>query len=70
MSLVSISLAGRCTDDQIHGADVVGFFLPMHTATRLALPVIDRVRVLNPAARLIAYGCTRRSTRRCCASVG
>ena len=35
---------------------VVGFFLPMHTATRLALPVIDRVRALNPAARLCAYG--------------
>jgi hypothetical protein len=34
----------------------VAFFLPMHTATRLALPVIDRVRALNPAARLAAYG--------------
>ncbi len=34
----------------------IAFFLPMHTATRLALPVIDRVRALNPAARLIAYG--------------
>jgi hypothetical protein len=28
----------------------------MHTATRLALPVIDRVRAVKPAARLIAYG--------------
>jgi radical SAM superfamily enzyme YgiQ (UPF0313 family) len=28
----------------------------MHTATRLALPVIDRVRALNPGARLAAYG--------------
>src|SRR6185295_315688 len=36
--------------------DVVGFFLPMHTATRLALPVIDRVRALSPGVRLIAYG--------------
>ncbi|HEX6975663.1 MAG TPA: CUAEP/CCAEP-tail radical SAM protein, partial [Vicinamibacterales bacterium] len=35
---------------------VVAFYLPMHTATRLALPVIDRVRALNPNARLIAYG--------------
>jgi radical SAM superfamily enzyme YgiQ (UPF0313 family) len=35
---------------------VVAFFLPMHTATRLALPVIDRVRALNPSARLVAYG--------------
>lgn len=38
------------------GADLVAFFLPMHTATRLALPVIERVRRLNPAARLCAYG--------------
>lgn len=28
----------------------------MHTATRLALPLMDRVRALNPAARLVAYG--------------
>jgi radical SAM superfamily enzyme YgiQ (UPF0313 family) len=40
----------------VAGADVIGFFLPMHTATRLALPLIDRVREINPAARLIAYG--------------
>ncbi|MBA3296031.1 MAG: radical SAM protein [Acidobacteria bacterium] len=37
-------------------ASTIGFFLPMHTATRLALPVIDRVRALNPSARLVAYG--------------
>lgn len=43
-------------DDEIQRADVVGFFLPMHTATRLALPVIDRVQALKPNARLIAYG--------------
>lgn len=40
----------------VRDARVVAFFLPMHTATRLALPVIARVRTLNPAARLIAYG--------------
>ena len=42
--------------DAVREAEVVGFFLPMHTATRLALPVIDRIRALNPSARLIAYG--------------
>jgi len=42
--------------DAVRDAEVVGFFLPMHTATRLALPVIDRVRVINPFARLVAYG--------------
>jgi radical SAM superfamily enzyme YgiQ (UPF0313 family) len=42
--------------DAVRSASLVGFFVPMHTATRLALPVIDRVRGLNPAARLAAYG--------------
>jgi radical SAM superfamily enzyme YgiQ (UPF0313 family) len=37
-------------------AELVAFFLPMHTATRMALPALDRVRVLNPSARLVAYG--------------
>jgi Radical SAM superfamily len=53
-----------CVDlskEKLHVASVceagaIAFFLPMHTATRLAVPVIDRVRALNPAARLIAYG--------------
>jgi len=42
--------------EAIGEADAIGFFLPMHTATRLAIPVIDRVRQANPNARLIAYG--------------
>ena len=46
----------KVLDDQIRGAEVVGFFLPMHTATRLAVPVIDRVRAVNSTARVIAYG--------------
>jgi radical SAM superfamily enzyme YgiQ (UPF0313 family) len=46
----------RLPQDAVRAAGLVGFFLPMHTATRLALPVIDRVRGLNPAARLVAYG--------------
>jgi radical SAM superfamily enzyme YgiQ (UPF0313 family) len=44
------------SDQMVLGADLIAFFLPMHTATRLALPVIDRVRRLNPAAHLAAYG--------------
>jgi radical SAM superfamily enzyme YgiQ (UPF0313 family) len=41
---------------QATAADCIAFHLPMHTATRLAVPVISRVRELNPRARLIAYG--------------
>lgn len=43
-------------DDGIAQAAVICFYLPMHTATRLAGPLIDRVRRVNPAARLCAYG--------------
>jgi len=46
----------RLPEDAACGAALVAWYLPMHTATRLALPVIDRVRALNPAAHLCAYG--------------
>ena len=44
------------SDECIAGADLVAFYLPMHTATRLAAPLIDRVRRVNPSARIAAYG--------------
>jgi radical SAM superfamily enzyme YgiQ (UPF0313 family) len=40
----------------VEDADLVGFYLPMHTATRLAAPIIERVRHLNRTARICAYG--------------
>jgi radical SAM superfamily enzyme YgiQ (UPF0313 family) len=43
-------------EEAVRAAGHVAFFLPMHAATRLALPTIDRVRAINPAAVLIAYG--------------
>ena len=46
----------RLTDERIAAADLVAFYLPMHTATRLASPLVDRVKRVNPAARLAAYG--------------
>jgi radical SAM superfamily enzyme YgiQ (UPF0313 family) len=46
----------RLSTEAVAAADVVAFFLPMHTATRLALPVVDRVRTINPKAALCAYG--------------
>ena len=42
--------------DVVASAHVIAFYLPMHTATRLAVPVIDRVRAMNPAATICAYG--------------
>ena len=46
----------RLRADAIAGAGLIAFYLPMHTATRLALPVIDKVRTLNPHATICAYG--------------
>ena len=38
-------------DASLASADLIGVHLPMHTATRLAGPLIQRARRLNPAAR-------------------
>ena len=46
----------RLPEAHVRTADWIGFFLPMHTATRLALSVVPRVRALNPDARLCAFG--------------
>jgi hypothetical protein len=46
----------KLNESEVRAAGLVAFYLPMHTATRLALPVMDRVRAINPAAHLCAYG--------------
>ena len=46
----------KLPDEAVRAADFIAFFLPMHTATRLALPVIERVRSTNSTATLCAYG--------------
>jgi radical SAM superfamily enzyme YgiQ (UPF0313 family) len=60
----------RLDEAQVVRAAVVAFYLPMHTATRLAVPVIDRVRRLNPRARLCAYGLYAALNRRYLESLG
>jgi radical SAM superfamily enzyme YgiQ (UPF0313 family) len=40
----------------LSSADLIGFHLPMHTATRLAAPVIAKARRVSPSARICAYG--------------
>ena len=46
----------RLRDDSVTRAQLVAFFLPMHMATRLAVPVIRKIRILNPSAHLCGYG--------------
>lgn len=43
-------------EDLVRTAEIIAFYLPMHTATRLAVPVIARVREINPAAHVCAFG--------------
>src|SRR2546428_14051519 len=45
----------RLRREAIERADLVGFHLPMHTATRLAGPIIAHVKSINPSARPCAY---------------
>src|ERR1700728_1276975 len=40
----------------VREAGLVAFYLPMHTATRLAARAIAKVRALNPAAHICCYG--------------
>jgi radical SAM superfamily enzyme YgiQ (UPF0313 family) len=47
---------GPFDTEAVAAAALVGVFLPMHTATRLAGPVLRRVRAANSAAHLCAYG--------------
>jgi radical SAM superfamily enzyme YgiQ (UPF0313 family) len=42
--------------ETVREADFVAFYLPMHTATRLAAPVIGKVRRLNPTTHICCYG--------------
>jgi radical SAM superfamily enzyme YgiQ (UPF0313 family) len=46
----------RLDEDAIRDADLVAFYLPMHTATRIALKVAEKVRALKSSAHLCAYG--------------
>jgi len=54
----------ECTDlarqsleeDALRRADLIAFHLPMHTATRMAAPIIRKARALNAASRICVYG--------------
>ena len=40
----------------VREAELIALYLPMHTATRLAAQLVPKIRGLNPAAHLCAYG--------------
>ena len=46
----------RLVLDSVAGAGLVAFYLPMHTATRLAVPLIERILEARPQAHICCYG--------------
>lgn len=55
--VICIDLAVQSLDhDAILGADMVAFYVPMHTATRLVSALIPQVKKLNPEAHVVCYG--------------
>ena len=53
----SLDLSRQSLDEEaVRTAGVIAFYLPMHTATRIAVRGLERVRKLNPAAHLCGFG--------------
>lgn len=43
-------------EELVRSAQLVAVYVPMHTATRMAVPVMARVRKINPATHLCCFG--------------
>jgi radical SAM superfamily enzyme YgiQ (UPF0313 family) len=43
-------------EEIVRGASLVAFYVPMHTATRLAVELLPAVRRINPSAHTCSYG--------------
>lgn len=56
LDVTTVDLSREPFRPEAFATDLVAFHLPMHTATRLALPLIRRVRALSPTTRLCCYG--------------
>jgi len=53
----SLDLTREALDEQaVLAADLISFYVPMHTATRLAAGLIPRIREMNPRAHICFYG--------------
>src|SRR5258706_7452252 len=56
-SVACLDLSRESLDEtEIRVAELVAFYVPMHTATRLAAGLIDRVREMKPGAHICFYG--------------
>src|SRR5271167_1093287 len=53
----SLDLSRQSLDEEaVRTAGLIAFYLPMHTATRIAVRALEKVRKLNPAAHLCGFG--------------
>lgn len=43
-------------EDTVRQSEFIAFYIPMHTATRLAIKILPEIRRLNPSAHLCFYG--------------
>jgi radical SAM superfamily enzyme YgiQ (UPF0313 family) len=48
--------AGPFDEAAVQAANLVAFYVPMHTATRIAIGYLERVKRLNPSAHLCFFG--------------
>ena len=56
-SVTCLDLSVQSFETQlVEEADLIAFYLPMHTATRMALKILGRIKALNPGAHLCFYG--------------
>jgi radical SAM superfamily enzyme YgiQ (UPF0313 family) len=55
--VVCLDLTRESLDEgRVRGAELIGIYLPMHTATRLAAKLIPTLREMNAGAHLCCYG--------------
>jgi radical SAM superfamily enzyme YgiQ (UPF0313 family) len=55
--VTGLDLTRESLDERaVRGAALIAFYVPMHTATRLAARLVQKIRPLNPDAHLCFYG--------------
>ncbi len=55
VDLIDLSLMGP-DENKIRHAAMIALYVPMHTATRMVVALLPRLRELNPDAHIVCYG--------------
>ena len=56
-AVTCVDLSREMLDEaSVRAAELIGFYVPMHTATRLAVALLPAIRALNARAHLCFYG--------------